>query len=145
MKPTAGFPALALAVSAALMLAAAVAGCASPRLAPGENLYVYVSENARITFDGEPVAMNDLPERLRKAGATPDTPIVFKTQGNVPGRMMRSLVSTVQAKGYTRVVFETPKMANAFVPGTEGAPAPDRGRSPRVRPSPRNVGTQPRP
>ncbi len=95
---------------------ALAAGCVSPSLRPGKNAYVYVTGSGNITLDGEQVEMADLPKRLKKMGATQDTPIIFKMQGNVPPRMMQSLVARVQASGFTRAVFESPRHADAFVP-----------------------------
>ena len=94
---------------------ALVAGCASPSLRPGQNAYVYVTETGRITLNGDPVEIPELPARLKKMGATPDTPVIFKMQGNVPPRMMRSLVGRMQECGFTRAVFEAPRHAEALV------------------------------
>ncbi|MGI6494566.1 MAG: ExbD/TolR family protein [Kiritimatiellia bacterium] len=135
------WPCLAL-----LALCFAATGCLGTRLRPGEVLYVYVSSNGRITLEGEPVVMNDLPARLKKAGATPDTPIVFKTQGEISDRMMRSLVEAVQSQGYSRAVFESPRHADAFVPDPDASGGPELERRsepvrrPNIRSSPRNIG-----
>lgn len=107
-KPTAILAAIALCLAFA-------PGCMTPTIPPGLNVYVYVTGSGTITLDGEPVEMAELPERLRKIGATPDTPIVFKTQGDVPPRMLRSLVGALQSHGYTKAAFQGPRHADAYV------------------------------
>ena len=102
-------------VAAAAM--AVAAGCASPRLAPNQTVYVYVTGGGNISVDGDPVEMADLPAKLRKMGATPETPVVFKTQGDVSPRMLHSLVGALQSHGYTKAMFQTQRHADAFVPG----------------------------
>lgn len=151
-----------LASSIAAACIALVAGCASTSLRPGQNVYVYVTGSGNITVEGESIEMADLPARLHKMGATPETPVIFKTQGDVPPRVLHWLVGSLQSHGYTKAMFQGPRHADAFVPDAEvngfdyrqseetvreapdsgGSlfPAPADARERVVRPSPRNAG-----
>lgn len=77
--------ATALAIAASL-----AAGCAS-RLPADQPVYVYVADNSVVTFRGEPLKAGDLPERLLKAGATPQTHIYIVAQGDVPSAFLTQL------------------------------------------------------
>lgn len=84
----------------ALMLAALLAaGCAS-RIPPGQTAYVYVADNGVVTFRGEKLKASELPERLRKAGATPKTPILLVAQGDVPSAFLTQMAVACGNAGF---------------------------------------------
>lgn len=74
----------------AIFLAALLAGCAS-KIPQGRPAYVYVAENGIITFRGDALKASELPERLIRAGATPDTPVIISAQGEVPRAYLTDL------------------------------------------------------
>lgn len=78
------------AATAAALLALLAAGCAS-RIPAGRPAYVYVADNAVVTFRGETLKAKELPERLKKAGATPQTQIFLIAQGDVPSAYLSEL------------------------------------------------------
>ena len=89
----------------AILAAALLAGCAS-KMAPSQNAYVYIAENTAITFDGETfMQVDELPERLIKAGATPQNTIILIPQGKVPAVYIKSLVNACGRGGLPNVVI----------------------------------------
>ncbi len=88
-----------------LMAVAFLAGCAS-HMAPSRNAYVYIAENTAITFDGETfMQVDELPQRLIRAGATPENTIILIPQGRVPEVYLRSLVNACGRGGLPNVVI----------------------------------------
>ena len=89
----------------AILAAALLAGCAS-KMAPSQNAYVYIAENTAITFDGETfMQVDELPQRLIRAGATPGNTIILIPQGRVPEVYLRSLVNACGRGGLPNVVI----------------------------------------
>lgn len=66
-----------------LAVAAFAAGCAT-KIPDGKPAYVYVAENGTVSFKGDTFSAKELPERLLKAGAVPNTRIYLIVQGDVP-------------------------------------------------------------
>lgn len=69
---------------APLLATALLMGCATTKIPKGRPAYVYVAENGIVSFRGDTFKAIELPERLIKAGATPETPINIIAQGEVP-------------------------------------------------------------
>lgn len=66
-------------------------GCASA-LPPDRPAYVYVAANGIVTFRGEKVKTAELPQRLIRAGAKPETHIMIVPQGEVPREHLSAIV-----------------------------------------------------
>lgn len=71
----------------ALAAAALSAGCVTV-IPEGKPAYVYVAGNGTVTFKGDTFASEELPERLLKAGAVPNTRIFLIAQGDVPSELL---------------------------------------------------------
>ncbi len=90
----------------ALVLAAAIlAGCAT-RMPPSRRAYVYIAENTAITFNGDTfMRVDQLPQKLLKAGATPENEILIIPQGKVPEAYLKSIISACGRNGLPNVVI----------------------------------------
>lgn len=91
--------------------------CLANRQSRNETAFVYVAGNGVITFKGRPVILNDLPQTLKKAGATRETPIKIVPQGAVSERVLRSIAGIVGRQGLRRVVIMEPRKAVTIVDG----------------------------
>ena len=91
--------------------------CMTGRLSGGSSAYVYVAANGVITFWGEPVGLEELPRRLKQAGATRETPIKIVPQGDVSERLLRSIAGNIGRKGLPRVLILEPRKAVLIVEG----------------------------
>ena len=91
--------------------------CMTGRLSGGSSAYVYVAANGVITFWGEPVGLEELPRRLKQAGATRETPIKIVPQGDVSGRLLRSIAGNIGRKGLPRVLILEPRKAVSIMEG----------------------------
>jgi biopolymer transport protein ExbD len=98
----------------ALLLATS---CMTSRLSRGETAFVYVAANGVITFSGQPVALDELPRKLKMAGATRATPIKIVPQGEVSARLLRSIAGNIGRKGLPHVVIMEPRKAVTIVGG----------------------------
>lgn len=83
-------------------------GCAT-RLEPGRPLYVYVAENGIVTLRGESLPSGDLPKRMLRMGATPQTRIQLVVQGDVPRSHLNSIVSSCGAAGLPNCSIKEPQ------------------------------------
>ena len=101
-----------------LAIALFTGACLSSRLPKGSAAYVHVAGNGVVTFWGEPVALDELAAKLKKAGATRDTVIKLIPQGDVPDRLMRSIAGNIGRNGLTTVVIMEPRKAVVIANGT---------------------------
>lgn len=81
------FSKIAVAALAAVVLSS---GCAST-IPEGKPAYVYVAGNEMVTFKGDTFPAEELPKRLLKAGAVPNTRIFLIAQGDVPADYLTGL------------------------------------------------------
>ncbi len=112
-KKTSACLALLGCLSSGLLLAA----CMTNSLSRNETAFVYVAANGVITFQGRPVILNELPQTLKKAGATRATPVKIVPQGEVSERVLRSIAGIVGREGLPRVVIMEPRKAVTIVDG----------------------------
>jgi hypothetical protein len=91
--------------------------CRTSRLSDHETAFVYVAANGVITFQGRPVILNELPQTLKKAGATRTTPIKIVPQGEVSQRVLRSIAGSIGRQGMPRVLIMEPRKAVTIIDG----------------------------
>ena len=103
------------------------AGCLSTKIKAGETAYVYVAPHGVVTFQGDVVQVDELPARLRRAGADGRTPVKLVAQGEVPQRLMEMITGVLGRNGLRRVlIMGGPRHAAAVVDGqTITLPAED--------------------
>ncbi len=114
-------------------LAVSAAACMTARIRPGETAHLQVAENGVITFQGEALTLDKLPQTLKSAGATSKTPVQITVHGEVPERMLRGIVAVLERNGMRRIMIRGERRVSAYV--EEEPPAPAGGR-PAARPRP---------
>ena len=87
-------------------------GCASQSL---DELTITLSERGVMSIAGKPMRLVDLPERMRRLGATPKTGVRIETPPGVSMRTLKTITTTLASKGYTRLIFTPPERASATV------------------------------
>jgi hypothetical protein len=112
-----GLRPVCVAVLAAGLAVVFAAGCLGPRLRPGDTAYVYVAGNGVVTFQDRPTALEDLPKRLTRAGASARTTIKIQPQGEISPRLLSSIVTGLKRQGFARVLFVGEKRATVQVAG----------------------------
>lgn len=99
------------AVAAAIV---AAAGCAT-RMQPGTSAYVYVTPGGAITFNGETFKdPSQLPQRLLKAGATPQNEILIVPQGEISIDLLKVIALECGRGGLPNVAIVEKKEPEAF-------------------------------
>ncbi|OGV62492.1 MAG: hypothetical protein A2283_07460 [Lentisphaerae bacterium RIFOXYA12_FULL_48_11] len=87
-------------------------------IAAGEDsdtLQVMVSIEKKLTFEGKPVKPEELPGKLKSAGAKPDTVIRILIQKNTNESMIKDISRALANAKYRKFVFTYPKQAEATV------------------------------
>jgi len=105
MLPAMRYLAIGGRAAALALLACGAAGCLTPRLRQNDAAYVYVAGNGIVTFWGEVVPLAELPERLKSAGATPQTTVKIVPQGDVSERLLKSIAGGLGRQGLRRVLI----------------------------------------
>jgi len=72
-------------------------------------LQVMVSIEKQLTFEGKPTKQEDLPGKLKSAGAKPDTVIRILIQKNTPESMIKDISRVLANAKYRKFVFTYPK------------------------------------
>ena len=96
------------ATAAILVAAALLSGCVT-QIQPNRPAYVYVAENGVVTFMGDQVKTADLPQRMIRAGAKPETHIMVVPQGNVPREHLSKIVMDCGEKGLPNCTIREPR------------------------------------
>lgn len=91
--------------------------CRTSRLSAHETAFVYVAANGVITFQGQPVLLNELTRTLKMAGATRTTPVKIVPQGEVSPRVLRSIAGIIGRQGIPRVLIMEPRKAVTIIDG----------------------------
>ncbi len=117
-----------ISAAAALLAALLLAGCATT-LPPGKSLRVYVAENGIITFRGDPVQLSELPDKLKRAGAVPETHIDIIAQGSVPRPHLDTIAQNCGLGGLPNCVIIEPRTFSVTTgkPGANSVPEKPKG------------------
>lgn len=91
--------------------------CISERLPRGASAYVHVAANGVVTFQGEPVGIDKLVDKLTRAGARHSTLIKIVPQGDVSDLLLRSIAGQIGRNGLPRVMIMAPRKAVTIVAG----------------------------
>lgn len=78
-------------------------------------LQAMVSIDKKLTFEGKPVTAEELPGKLKSAGAKSDTVIRILIQRNTPESMIKDISRALANAKYRKFVFTSPKLAEATV------------------------------
>jgi len=78
-------------------------------------LQVMISIDQKLTFEGKPVKPEDLPGKLKSAGAKPHSIIRILVQKNTPEVMLKTISRELANAGYRKFVFTQPKQAESTV------------------------------
>jgi hypothetical protein len=92
-------------------------GCISEQLPRGASAYVHVAANGVATFQGEPVGIDKLVDKLMRAGARNSTVIKIVPQGEVSDLLLRSIAGQIGRNGLPRVMIMAPRKAVTIVAG----------------------------
>ncbi len=91
--------------------------CISEGLPRGASAYVHVAANGVVTFHGEPVGLDQLVDKLMRAGARHSTLIKIVPQGDVSDLLLRSIAGKIGRNGLPRVMIMAPRKAVTIVAG----------------------------
>ena len=105
----------ALQVAAAAVLFLILPGCSltGERLSGGVAHLTVAAPDGRILIGSKVVALNELPERLRRMGAKPATEVQITVPDDVSPAMLSALTGKLRAAGYTKVLFVKPRKAQS--------------------------------
>lgn len=96
----------------AIAALAGLLGCATtPPPKPAQPSNITLNGLGIVRFMGEPIAVDQLPRRLRKAGYTPQQEIrVHLTDATQNTQALGQIISVLHKNGFTRVLFmEAPR------------------------------------
>ena len=89
-------------------------GCCSSRNFPNNTVQVVVSIDQKITLEGKPVDVKNLPSKLKSIGATPNIIVRILIHKNTSTEMMKEISRSLASGGYRRMIFTQPKQAEAY-------------------------------
>jgi biopolymer transport protein ExbD len=94
-------------------------GCASPSM---DRLTIHLSESGAISINGKRIPLAEVPDRLRKMGATQKTGVRIETPPGISKYTLQTITKTLASQGYTRLFFTAPEQVSATVKKKQDRP-----------------------